>query len=74
LLCNDRNTNPQEPEMNASLVHNPVKVPSVKSNLLHRPGKQLRKEIEATLRDIAYVLHLTRQIKESLLCDMPRGR
>jgi hypothetical protein len=38
-----------------------------KTNPLHRPGRQLRQEAETMLRDMAYVLQLTGQIKEQIL-------
>lgn len=37
------------------------------ANPLHRPGQQLRHETERALRDMAFVLHLTRKVKEQIL-------
>ncbi len=36
-------------------------------NPLHRPGRQLRMETEAALRDMAFVLQLTQRVKEQIL-------
>ena len=38
-----------------------------KMNPLHRPAKQLRDRTETMLRDMAYVLQLTRQVKEQIM-------
>jgi hypothetical protein len=39
----------------------------IKNSPSRRPGQELRMETEAMLRDMAYVLRLTRQIKEQIL-------
>jgi hypothetical protein len=54
-------------EMNATFVHNIAKATSAKTNPLHRPGKRLRAETEVMLRDMAYVLQLTRRVREQML-------
>jgi len=44
-----------------------TKMTCTKTNPLHRPGKQLRAETESVLRDMAYVLNLTRRVKEQMV-------
>jgi hypothetical protein len=53
--------------MNRIIFHRRPDETFVRSNPLHRPGKQLRLETEAMLREMGYVLELTRRIKEQLL-------
>lgn len=36
-------------------------------NPLHRPAKQFRVETERALRDMAFVLHLTRKVKDQIM-------
>jgi hypothetical protein len=40
-----------------------------KTNPLHRPARQLRKEAADVLREVAYVLQLTRRVKEQILAE-----
>lgn len=39
------------------------------TNPYYRPTKQLRADAETALREMAYVLHLTRRVKASILED-----
>ena len=39
------------------------------SNPYYRPVKRLRADADAALREMAYVLHLTRRVKASILED-----
>jgi hypothetical protein len=41
-------------------------------NPLHRPARQMRRQTEECLRDIAYVLQLTRQVKDQILVSDTR--
>jgi len=40
---------------------------SSKPSPLHLPGKELRAESEAILRDVAFALALTRRVKEQIV-------
>ncbi len=42
---------------------------SANMNPLHRPARRLRQETEGTLREVAYVLQLTRRVKEQILSE-----
>jgi len=57
----------KEPAMNRIFNNNSASVPSINNNPMHRPGRQLRQETETMLRDLAYVLQLTRRVKEEIL-------
>jgi hypothetical protein len=57
--------------MNASLAHNIVKATAPRTNSLRWPGKQLRRDTDRMLRDIAYVLQLTRRVKEQIAIQPP---
>jgi hypothetical protein len=52
--------------MNRLKFHNEV-MQDKAINPLHRPARQLRLQTEECLRDIAYVLQLTRRIKDQIL-------
>ena len=54
--------------MNRIFNNNTTREPRT-TNPLHRPAKQLRLETEAALRDMAFVLQLTRQIKDEILAE-----
>jgi hypothetical protein len=53
--------------MNRTSFHRGPDETFVSVNPLHRPARQLRVETELMLRDMAYVLELTRRVKEQLL-------
>jgi hypothetical protein len=56
--------------MNRILSHNRITRPEAPAdNPYYRPTKQLRADAETALREMAYVLHLTRRVKESILDD-----
>ena len=51
--------------MNRALFH--IFAKDNNANPLHRPARQLRQESESMLKDMAYVLELTRRVKEEIL-------
>jgi hypothetical protein len=53
--------------MNRPIFHRRPDETFVSVNPLHRPARQLRQETESMLRDMAYVLELTRRVKGQLL-------
>jgi hypothetical protein len=55
--------------MNRIFPRNPYATKSTPkfTNPLHRPGQKTRAEVEAILREVAYVLQLTRRVKAEML-------
>ncbi|HWY86830.1 MAG TPA: hypothetical protein VNX28_08900 [Gemmataceae bacterium] len=59
--------------MNRAIFHNRPDETFVSVNPLHRPARQLRQETDSMLRDMAYVLELTRRVKEQLRVRLEAG-
>jgi hypothetical protein len=57
----------KEPAMNRIFNNKAAIRKPLHVNPLQRPGRQLRIETEAALRDMAFVLQLTQRVKEQIL-------
>jgi hypothetical protein len=53
--------------INDRLIKNRLKQPAVETHPLYRPTKRLRQDADALLREMAYVLHLVRKVKEQVV-------